>query len=72
MSLSIPQKDPNKKAIMWSDYFRVFISVLLLIAYIFLFGSGFIKKYNKGGTIIVQDQVVTKAKNIPLPGKLDS
>ena len=57
---------------MWSDYFRIFFSIFLTIAFIFMFGSGYIKKYNKGGTTIVQDQVVTKVKDIPLPGKLDS
>ena len=58
--------------VMWSDYLRIFISVFLSIVFVFMFGSGYIKKYNKGGTTIVQDQVVTKVKDIPLPGKLDS
>ena len=36
-----------------------------------MFGLQNIKKYVKGGTTIVQDQVVTKHKNIPMPGIVD-
>ena len=57
--------------VMWSDYLRIFISIFLSIAFIFMFGLENIDKYIKGGTTIVQDQVVKKVKDIPLPGKLD-
>ena len=60
----------NRNKIMWSDYFRIIISILLSIAFFFIFGSGFIKKYLKGGTTIVQDQIVTRLKDIPLPGTI--
>ena len=57
--------------VMWSDYLRIFISISLSIAFIFMFGLKNINNYIKGGTTIVQDQVETKVEDIPLPGKLD-
>ena len=55
---------------MWSEYFRIFISILLSVAFMFMFGFENIQKYIEGGTTIIRDQVFSKHKDIPLPGRI--
>ena len=66
---SIPHNSQQMK-VMWSEYCRIFISILLSLAFMFMFGFENIQKYIEGGTTIIRDQVFSKHKDIPLPGRI--
>ena len=56
---------------MWSDIIRIFLTVLLSIAFLILFGGENIKRYQEGGISKIRDEMEIKVKDmkdIPLPG----
>ena len=57
---------------MWSDIIRIFLTVLLSIAFLILFGGENIKRYQEGGISKIRDEMeinVKDMKDIPIPGK---
>ena len=53
---------------MWTVIVRIFLTVVLSIAFLILFGGKNIKRYQEGGTSKIRDEVKIKAKDIPIPG----
>ena len=54
---------------MRSDLIRIFISVLLFIFFLLLFGGENIKRYCEGGIARIRDEEEMEKKDIPIPGK---
>ena len=52
---------------MWSDIIRNFLTVVLSIAFLILFGAKNIKRYQEGGISKIRDEVKIKVKDIPIP-----
>ena len=53
---------------MWSDIVRIFLTVVLSIAFLLLFGGNNIKRYLEGGIGKISDEEFMKQKDIPVPG----
>ena len=53
---------------MWSDIIRIFLTVVLSISFLFLFGGNNIKRYLEGGIGKISDEEFMKQENIPVPG----
>ena len=54
--------------IMWSDIIRIFLSVALSVAFLFLFGKKNIIRYLEGGIGKISDEELMKREDIPIPG----
>ena len=53
---------------MWSDIIRIFLTVVLSIAFLLLFGEKNIKRYINGGIAKIRDEEGVRARDIPIPG----
>ena len=56
-------------AIMWSDIVRIFLTVVLSLAFLVFFGQKNIKRYQEGGIAKIRDEEDMLQKNMPVPGK---
>ena len=56
-------------AIMWSDNVRIFLTVVLSLAFLVFFGQKNIKRYQEGGIAKIRDEEDIQPKNLPVPGK---
>ena len=53
---------------MWSDIIRILLTVVLSIAFLFLFGEKNIKRYQEGGISKIRDEEELRFQNAPIPG----
>ena len=54
---------------MWSDIVRIFLTVVLSIAFLVFFGQRNIKRYQEGGIAKIRDEEDMLPKKMPVPGK---
>ena len=54
----------------WSDNIRIFLTVVLSIAFLLLFGRNNIERYLEGAIGKTSDEEFIKQENIPVPGEL--
>ena len=54
--------------IMWSEIIRIFLTVLLSIAFLILFGGNNIKRYLERNIGKISDEEFMKQEDIPVPG----
>ena len=54
---------------MWSDIVRIFLTVMLSIAFLVFFGQKNIKRYQEGGIANIRDEEDMLPKKMPVPGK---
>ena len=53
---------------MWSDIIRIFLTIVLSIAFILLFGEKNIKRYQEGGIAKIRDEKEVTPSDLPIPG----
>ena len=53
---------------MWSDIIRIFLTLVLSIAFLFLFGQKNIKRYQEGGIAKIRDEEEVTERDLPIPG----
>ena len=53
---------------LWSDIVRIFLTIVLSIAFLVLFGGKNIKRYKAGGIAKISDEEERRQKDIPVPG----
>ena len=53
---------------MWSDIFHILLTVVLSIAFLFLFGEKSVKRYFEGGISKIRDEEELRFWDAPIPG----
>ena len=53
---------------LWSDIVRIFLTIVLSIAFLVLFGGKNIKRFQAGGIAKIRDEEERGHKDIPVPG----
>ena len=61
-------KFSNREKVMWSDIIRILLTVVLSIAFLFLFGQKNIKRYQEGGIAKIRDEEEVTQRDLPIPG----
>ena len=53
---------------MWADIVRIFLTIVLSIAFLVIFGQKNIKRYQEGGITKIRDEEEKHLNDIPVPG----
>ena len=53
---------------MWSDIIRILLTVVLSIAFLFLFGQKNVTRYLEGGIAKIRDEKEVTQWDLPIPG----